>query len=158
MSSYGYFCFLQHIRSSEFAYVNSSAGPPFGRGLAVQCGRRDVLVLCAEHSGYRDAPSAHASPSRCYSHCSVLRISLVGYRSQTLCAHVLENDPVRSLVSVSSPSSVTVATAAVAAASACAAVREIRVQVASPVPRSSYLRVRGFTSSLSERERQGTQL
>jgi hypothetical protein len=33
-------------------------GPPFGRGLAARCTRRDVLSLCAEPSNYRDAPPA----------------------------------------------------------------------------------------------------
>ena len=35
-------------------------GPPFDRGLAARCARRDVLFLCAESSNYRDAPPARA--------------------------------------------------------------------------------------------------
>jgi hypothetical protein len=59
MSSYDHFCFLQHIRSSAFPYVNSSAVLPFGRGLAARCAHGNVLFLCAKPSDYRDAPTAH---------------------------------------------------------------------------------------------------
>jgi len=76
MSSYDHFCSLWHNRSSAFPYVISKRGPPFGRGLAARC---------AEPSNYRDAPPARGAwPSRCYSRSSVLRISLVGYHSQSI--------------------------------------------------------------------------
>lgn len=54
MSSYDHFCFLQHIRSSAFLYVNSSAVFPLA-GLAARRARRDVLSLYAEPPDYRDA-------------------------------------------------------------------------------------------------------
>ncbi|KAI0263309.1 hypothetical protein BGY98DRAFT_1047109, partial [Russula aff. rugulosa BPL654] len=45
MSSYDHFCLLQHIRSSAFPYVNSSAVLPLVEG-----SQRRAKNLCAKHS------------------------------------------------------------------------------------------------------------
>jgi hypothetical protein len=61
MSSYDHLCFLQRIQHicSSASLSQLERGPPFGRGLAARCARKDVLFLYAEPSNYRDAPAAH---------------------------------------------------------------------------------------------------
>jgi hypothetical protein len=87
MSSYDHFCLLQHIRSSAFPYVNSSAALPSAAGslhdaLAEMCyfyAQNLPTIVTLGHSS-----RVQAWPSRRFSRSSVLRISLVGYYSWTL--------------------------------------------------------------------------
>ena len=65
MSSYDHFCFLQHIRSSTFPYVSSSAVLPSAEGL-LRDALADVLSLCAESSDYRDDPPARMPGPRAF--------------------------------------------------------------------------------------------
>ncbi|KAI0263333.1 hypothetical protein BGY98DRAFT_1046712, partial [Russula aff. rugulosa BPL654] len=56
MSSYDHFCFLQHIRSSGFPYVNSSAVLPSAEGSQ----RRTIFMRKTFRLSNTGSPSAYA--------------------------------------------------------------------------------------------------